>query len=155
MDFLKGFGKLAGDVTGLVLGGTVRVAGELVNSNYIKEIGNDIERVTAKTGELAGQAASGVWDVGAGLLTADKQQAKTGLDELGDAAATTVKGVGHGIEYVVESGKKMMTGIKENDSELLKEGAMKLGKAAAITTIGIGLVDLVDGPDGTGPSGTV
>lgn len=155
MDFLKGIGKLAGDVTGRVLGGTVRVAGELVNSNYIKEIGNDVERVTAKTGEIAGQAASGVWDVGAGLLTADKQQAQTGLDELDDAVTTTVKGVGHGIEYVVESGKDMMTGIKEKDNDLLKDGVMKLGKAAAITTIGIGLVDLVDGPDGTDTSGTV
>lgn len=154
MDFLKGIGKLAGDVTGRVLGGTVRVAGELVNSNYIKEIGDDVERVTAKTGELAGQAASGVWDVGAGLLTADKQQAQTGLDELGGAVTTTVKGVGHGIEYVVESGKDMMTGIKEKDNDLLKDGVMKLGKAAAITTIGIGLIDLVDGPDGTDTSGT-
>lgn len=154
MDFLKGIGKLAGDVTGKVLGGTVRVAGELVNSNYIKEIGNDVERVTAKTGEIAGQAASGVWDVGAGLLTADKRQAKTGIDEFGDAVTTTVKGVGHGIEYVVESGKDMVTGIKENDKVLLKEGAMKLGKAVAITTIGIGLVDLVDGPDGTDTSDT-
>jgi len=150
MDFLKGIGKLAGDVTGKVLGGTVRVAGELVHSNYIKEIGNDVERITAKTGEIAGQAASGVWDVGAGLLTADKQQAKSGLDELGDAVTTTVTGVGHGIEYVIESGKDMVTGITQNDKELLKEGAMKMGKAAAITTIGIGLVDLVDGPDGTG-----
>lgn len=155
MDFLKSFGKLAGDVTGLVLGGTVRVAGELVNSNYIKEIGNDVERVTAKTGELAGQAASGVWDVGAGWLTADKQQARAGLDDFGDAVHTTVRGVGHGIEYVVDSGKDMVTGFKENDKQLLKEGAMKLGKAAAITAIGIGLVDLVDGPDGMDTSGTV
>ncbi|WP_409340420.1 hypothetical protein [Paenibacillus sp. MBLB4367] len=150
MDLLKGIGKLAGDVTGRVLGGTVRVAGELVNSNYIKEIGNDVERVTAKTGEIAGQAASGVWDVGAGLLTADKRQTNTGIGELGDV---TVKGIGDGIEYVVESGREMVTGIKENDKELLKEGVKKLGKAAAITTIGIGLVDLVDGPDGTEPSG--
>ena len=154
MDFLKGIGKLAGDVTGKVLGGTVRVAGELVNSHYIKEIGNDVERITAKTGAIAGQAASGVWDVGAGLLTVDKQQAKTGLDELGEAISTTVIGVGHGIEYVIESGKDMATGITQNDKELLKEGVMKFGKAAAITTIGIGLVDLVDGPDGTDTSGT-
>jgi len=154
MDFLRDIGKLAGDVTGLVIGGTVRVAGELVNSNYIKEIGNDVERVTAKTGEIAGQAASGVWDVGAGLLTADDRQAKTGIGELGDVVNTTVKGIGYGIEYVVESGKDMVTGIKENDNELLTEGVKKLGKAAAITAIGIGLVDLIDGPDGTGTTGT-
>lgn len=154
MDFLRDIGKLAGDVTGRVIGGTVRVAGELVNSNYMKEIGNDVERVTAKTGEIAGQAASGVWDVGAGLLTADNRQAKAGIGELGDAVNTTVKGIGHGIEYVVESGKDMVTGMKENDKELLKEGVKKLGKAAAITAIGIGLVDLIDGPDGTETSGT-
>ncbi|MCM3626777.1 hypothetical protein M3194_05315 [Paenibacillus glycanilyticus] len=148
MDLLKGIGKLAGDVTGRVLGGTVRVAGELVRSDYIKEIGNDVERVTAKTGELAGQAASGVWDVGAGLITADKQQAKTGFDDLGDAVTTTVRGAGQGIEYVVESGKDVVTGIKENDKQRIKDGAKKLGKAAAVTVIAVGVIDIVDGPDG-------
>ncbi|MFC4808199.1 hypothetical protein [Paenibacillus sp. GCM10023250] len=147
MELLKGFGKLAGDITGRVLGGTVRVAGELVHSDYIKVIGNDVERVTAKTGELAGQAASGVWDVSAGLITADKQQAKAGFDELGVAATTAVRGAGQGIEYVVESGKEVVTGMKENDTQLMKEGAKKLGRAAAVTILAVGVIDIVDGPD--------
>ncbi|SDX49548.1 hypothetical protein [Paenibacillus sp. CF384] len=155
MDLLKGIGKLAGDVTGRVIGGTVRVAGELVHSDYIKEIGNDVERVTSKTGELAGQAASGVWDVGAGLVTADKQRAQTGLNDLGDAATTTVRGAGQGIQYVVESGIEVVAGIKDNDKELIKGGVKKLGKAAAITVLAVGVIDLADGPDGTGSSGTV
>jgi len=154
MDFLKGIGKLAGDVTGKVLGGTLRVAGELVQSDYIKEIGNDVERVTAKTGEIAGQTASGVWDIGAGLLTVDKHQAKTGLEELGDVVTTTVKGVGYGIEYMVESGNDVVTGIKENDNEQLIDGVKKLGRAVAITVLAVGVVDLVDGPDGTDTSET-
>ncbi|MBM7563094.1 hypothetical protein [Paenibacillus sacheonensis] len=155
MDILKGIGKLAGDVTGKVLGGTVRVAGELVHSDYIKEIGNDVERVTAKTGEIAGQAASGVWDVGAGLVTSDKHQAKSGLNELGDVVTTTVKSAGQGIEYVVNSGADLVTGIKERDTELMKDSAKKLGRAAAVTILAVGVVDLVDGPDGADPSGTV
>ncbi|TCN01039.1 hypothetical protein EV294_101491 [Paenibacillus sp. BK033] len=154
MDLLKGFGKLAGDFTGRVLGGTVRVAGELVHSDYIKEIGNDVERVTAKTGELAGRAASGVWDVGAGLISADKQQTKTGLHDLGDAVTITVKGAGQGIEYVVESGKEVVTGMKENDKQLIKDGAKKLGKAAAVSIIAVGVIDIIDGPDGMDPSET-
>ncbi|CAG7639292.1 hypothetical protein ACFQI7_08570 [Paenibacillus allorhizosphaerae] len=154
MDILKGIGKMAGDVTGKILGGSVRVAGELVHSDYIKEIGNDVERVTAKTGQIAGQAASGIWDAGAGCLTADTQQAKAGLDELGNAVSTTVKGVGQGIEYMVKSGKDVVTGMKENDKELLKDGVKKLGKAAAITLLAVGLVDLADGPDGTDTSDT-
>ncbi|SFJ57761.1 hypothetical protein SAMN02799624_05065 [Paenibacillus sp. UNC496MF] len=154
MDLLKGVGKLAGDLTGRVLGGTVRVAGELVHSDYIKEIGNDVERVTAKTGELAGRAASGVWDVGAGLITADKQQAKTGFEDLGDAVTTTVRGAGQGIEYVVQSGKDVVTGIKENDKRLMKEGAKKLGKAAAVSILAVGAIDVVDGPDAMDSSET-
>ncbi|MBO7744497.1 hypothetical protein I8J29_09840 [Paenibacillus sp. MWE-103] len=154
MDLLKGVGKLAGDLTGRVLGGTVRVAGELVHSDYIKEIGNDVERVTAKTGELAGRAASGVWDVGAGLITSDKQQAKTGFEDLGDAVTTTVRGAGQGIEYVVQSGKEVVTGMKENDTRLMKEGAKKLGKAAAVSIIAVGVIDMVDGPDGMDSSET-
>jgi hypothetical protein len=149
MDFLKGIGKMTGDVTGKVLGGTVRVAGELIHSDYIKEIGNNVERVTARSGAIVGQAASGVWDVGAGLVTSDKEQAKTGLNDLEGAVTTTVKGIGHGIEFVVESGKEVVHGIKENDKDMLKEGVKKLGRAAAITVLAVGVVDLFDGPDGT------
>ncbi|QHW35245.1 hypothetical protein GZH47_23620 [Paenibacillus rhizovicinus] len=155
MDFLKGIGKLAGEVTGKVIGGTVRVAGELVHSDYVKEIGNDVERVTARTGAIAGQAASGVWDVGAGLITSDKQKATNGLDDLGDAVTTTVRSAGQGIEYVVESGKDVVTGIKDKDSERIKDGVKKLGKAAAVTVLAVGVIDLVDGPDGPDGTGTV
>lgn len=154
MDFLKGVGKLAGDVTGKVLGGTVRVAGELVRSDYIKEIGNDVERVTAKTGEIAGQAASGVWDVGAGLITSDKHQTQSGLGELGDVVTTTVKSAGQGLEYVVDSGIDLAAGIKDKDKERMKEGAKKLGRAAAVTVLAVGIVDIIDGPDGPDTSGT-
>lgn len=155
MDFLKDLGKLAGYVTGKVLGGTVRVAGELVRSDYIKEIGNDVEQVTAKTGEIAGHAASGVWDLGAGLITADKQQSKAGLHELEQTAITTARGIGHGIEYVVESGKDVVTGFKDSDKARLKDGVKKLGKAAAISILAIGVIDVVDGPDVPDSSGTV
>lgn len=153
MDFLKDIGKVTGNITGKLLGGTVRVAGELIHSDYIKEIGNNVERLTSKTGQIAGQVASGVWDTGAGLITADKDQAKTGLNDLEDAVTTTVKGVGNGIEYVVESGKDVVNGIKDNNNELLKDGVKKLGIAAAITVLAVGVVDIIDGPDGS-DSGT-
>ncbi|MDD9268626.1 hypothetical protein ACFPES_16425 [Paenibacillus sp. GCM10023248] len=154
MDFLKDLGKLAGHVTGKVLGGTVRVAGELVRSDYIKEIGNDVEQVTAKTGEIAGHAASGVWDLGAGLITTDKQQSKAGLHELEQTAITTARGIGHGIEYVVESGKDVVTSFKDSDKARLKDGLKKLGKAAAISILAIGVIDIVDGPDVPDSSGS-
>ncbi|MBD3921446.1 hypothetical protein H8B09_21945 [Paenibacillus sp. PR3] len=41
-----------------------------------------------------------------------------------------------------------MTGIKENDKQLIKDGAKKLGKTAAVSIIAVGVIDIVDGPDG-------
>lgn len=150
MSFLKKLGKTAGEVTGLVIGGTVRVVGEVTGSGLVKEIGDSVEKVTAATGETLGNAASGVWDMGAGLITNKREQVEEGLHDFTDAAGTTVKGIGRSVGYVYENGKDVVHGMMEKDPALLREGARNLVKAAAVGALAVGVVDILDGPDGVG-----
>jgi DNase/tRNase domain of colicin-like bacteriocin len=155
MDFLKKTGKFAGTLTGKVLGGSVRIVGELANSKYIKEIGDSVERATTQTGELLGQTASGLYDVGAGLITKDESKRDEGLGDIGGAVKTTAIGIGHGVVHVVASGKDVYQGLKDGDNERLKQGAKNLGKVAAVGVIAIGVIDLVDGVDAAAASPVV
>ena len=42
MGFLKDIGKLAGDIAGTVVGGSVKVVGELTGFKLIEEIGEGV-----------------------------------------------------------------------------------------------------------------
>ncbi|MCM3624350.1 HNH endonuclease [Brevibacillus borstelensis] len=148
MGFLKELGTFAGKVTGKAIGGTVRVVGELTNSQTIKDIGNSAEKATAKTGMLLGKVASGTVDVGVGLFQKDDYKVKQGFSELGDAVVTTAKDVGHGIGYVYENGKNVVVGLKDGNNDQVKNGAKKLGMVAAVGVLAVGVVDIVDGVDG-------
>ncbi|WP_040952061.1 hypothetical protein [Gorillibacterium massiliense] len=148
MDFLKKAGHFTGKMTGLVIGGSVRVVGELAGSPFIKEIGDSVEKVTVKTGDTLGTAASGLWDTGAGLITADPVQRDSGLADLGGAARSVARGTVQGAEYVYRNGKDAVDGLRENDSKQVKSAAKNLVKAAAIGALAVGVIDVVDGPDG-------
>lgn len=149
MDLIKKGGSMLGKIAGRTLGGTVRVVGELAKSEFIKEIGNGIESATSKTGELIGETASGIYDVGAGIITRDQQKIGEGLGDVGHVVGSTVIGIGQGICYVAESGKQVFEGVKEGDTDKLKTGTKNLVKVAAIGTIAIGIVDFLDVVDGT------
>lgn len=148
MDFLKKAGHYAGKMTGLVIGGSVRVVGELAGSPFIKEIGDSVEQVTVKTGDTLGRAASGVWDTGAGLIADDAAKRDAGLADLGGAARSVARGTVQGAEYVYRNGKDAVDGLREKDGEQVKGAAKNLVKAAAIGVLAVGVIDLADGPDG-------
>ncbi|MEO3946433.1 hypothetical protein [Gorillibacterium sp. CAU 1737] len=147
MDFLKKAGSYAGRMTGLVIGGSVRVIGEVTGSSTIKEIGNSVESVTAKTGETLGTAASGLWNTGAGLISADEAKRDAGLSDLGHATNRVIRGTIQGADYVYRNGKDAVIGAKEFDRERVKGAAKNLVKAAAIGALAVGVVDLIDGPE--------
>ncbi|GGA25434.1 hypothetical protein [Paenibacillus physcomitrellae] len=148
MGWLKKAGVTAGEITGLMLGGSIRVVGELTGAKLVKEIGDGVEAATAKTGLVLGHAASGVWDVGTGLISRNEEKLETGVQDMGAAVGTTLRGVTDGIGYIYTSGKDVVQGIKDQDSDLLKQGAKNLTKAAAIGALAIGVLDLVGGADG-------
>lgn len=152
MNAIREVGKWAGAVTGKVLGGTVRVAGELVHSPYIKEIGDSVEHVTAASGDILGQAAGGLWEIGAGLVQKNEPRTREGFGELSQAVGDTVDGVGRGVEYILDNGREMISGLQEGDRERLKQGAKNLGKMAAVGALAIGVIELIDGADGPAPA---
>ncbi|UPK43065.1 MULTISPECIES: hypothetical protein [Paenibacillus] len=147
MGFLKELGQFAGEVTGKVLGGTVRVAGELTGSPFIKEIGNGVEKATINTGKTVGQLASGTYDMASGVIRKDSTALDTGLTDIGGAVSNTAKGVVISAKYVYKGGKDVVVGMKEEDMERVKLGAKHLVAAAAVTTLAVGLVEVVDGVD--------
>ncbi|WP_337034501.1 hypothetical protein [Paenibacillus illinoisensis] len=148
MSFLKGLGQFAGEVTGKVLGGSVRVVGEIAGSPFIKEIGNGVEKATINTGKTVGQLASGTYDLASGAIRKDDTAVEAGLSDLGDAATNTAKGVAVSAKYVYNGGKDVVVGMKEEDMDRVKLGAKHLLAAAAVTTLAVGVIDAVDGADG-------
>ncbi|MGX1831515.1 hypothetical protein ACWIE6_25085 [Paenibacillus taichungensis] len=145
MGFLKELGQFAGEVTGKVLGGTVRVAGELTGSPFIKEIGNGVEKATINTGKTVGQLASGTYDMASGVIRKDNTTLDAGLADIGGTVSNTAKGVVVSAKYVYNGGKDVVVGIKDEDMERVKLGAKNLIAAAAVTTLAVGLVEVVDG----------
>lgn len=147
MSFLKGLGQFAGEVTGKVLGGTVRVVGEVAGSQFIKEIGNEVEKATINTGKTAGQLASGAFDVAKGIIKQDGDALDNGLSDIGSAVTTTAVGVATSAKYVYNSGKDVAVGIKEDDYDKVKSGAKGLVTAAAVSVIAVGLFESIDVAD--------
>ncbi|WP_068695397.1 hypothetical protein [Paenibacillus yonginensis] len=148
MRWLKKAGQTAGEFTGLMLGGSLRVVGELTGAKLVKEIGDGVEAATAKTGLVLGHAASGVWEVGAGIATRNEDKVENGMQDMGAAVGTTLRGVTEGVGYLYDNGKAVVQGIREQDTDRLKQGARNLTKAAAIGALAIGVLDLVGGTDG-------
>jgi hypothetical protein len=148
MSFLKGLGQFAGEVTGKVLGGSVRVVGEIAGSPFIKEVGNGVEKATINTGKTVGQLASGTYDLASGAIRKDDAAVEAGLADLGDAVTNTAKGVAVSAKYVYNGGKDVVVGMKEEDMDRVKLGAKHLLTAAAVTTLAVGVIDAVDGADG-------
>jgi len=147
MSFLKGLGEFAGEVTGKVLGGSVRVVGEITGSPFIKEVGNGVEKATINTGKTVGQLASGTYDLASGAIRKDDATVEAGLADLGDAVTNTAKGVAVSAKYVYNSGKDVVVGMKEEDMDRVKLGAKHLLAAAAVTTLAVGVIDAVDGAE--------
>ncbi|WP_427052357.1 hypothetical protein [Paenibacillus sp. TC-CSREp1] len=147
MSFLKGLGQFAGEVSGRVLGGSVRVVGEVTGSSFIKDIGNGVERATINTGKTVGQLASGTYDLASGVIRKDDGAIQAGFADLKHAVNDTAKGVAVSAKYVYNSGKDVVMGIKEDDVNRAKLGAKHLIAAAAVTTLAVGVLDAVDGAD--------
>lgn len=149
MGFLKELGSLTGVVVGTVIGGPVKFVGEISGVRILEDIGDGVKKATTATGETIGKAASGIWDVGAGLVTNDNSKIDEGFKDVGGAVSTTVQGIGNTIINVAENGGKVVNGALNGDNEAMKSGARGLVTTAAIGALAIGIADMVVDFDGS------
>ncbi|GAX46183.1 hypothetical protein NIES4075_72040 [Tolypothrix sp. NIES-4075] len=99
MSFIKGLGKFAGQVVGGVVGGSLEVVGELVDSKAIKQVGKGVYQVAATSGEVLGSLTDGVVTTVHGAVTKDGEKVKQGLGDAGNGVVVAATGVGQVIKH--------------------------------------------------------
>jgi len=150
MSFLKNLGKGLGEGAGFVLGGSVKAAGKFVNNDFIQEIGESVDSSMRSTGNILGNVADGIAEVGIGAFDSDSARCDKGFSDLGK----TTKAVGN--QLLVAAGQIVgdtidtADGLLERDWDKVKTSGRSLAKVVAVSTIAIGVVDAVDGVDTSG-----
>lgn len=150
MSFLKNLGNGLGEGAGFVLGGSVKAAGKFVNNDFIQEIGESVDSSMRSTGNILGNVADGIAEVGIGAFDSDSARCDKGFSDLGK----TTKAVGN--QLLVAAGQIVgdtidtADGLLERDWDKVKTSGRSLAKVVAVSTIAIGVVDAVDGVDTSG-----
>jgi len=143
MGFFKDLGEIAGGIVGGVVGGVTMGIGEIIESEFVKEIGESVATVSVNAGKTVGQAADGVAGVAVGIISDDSKMVEDGFSEIGDSATRTITGVCNGVGHIVESGVETIEGIVDGDEEKIVNGAKKLVKVAAVSALAVGVGDYV------------
>lgn len=155
MSFLKNLGKGLGEGAGLVLGGSVKAAGKFINNDFIQEIGESVDGSMKNTGNILGNVADGIAEVGIGAFESDSVRRDKGFSDLGK----TTKVVGD--QLLTAAGQILgdtidtVDGILEGDLDKVKKSGRSLVKVVAVSTIAIGIVEAVDGFDTSGTESLV
>lgn len=136
MGFFKGLGELVGTVTGGVIGGAVQLVGEIVESDYIKDIG-------------------GAVGVAEGIITNSQSKRDMGFEEVGDAIITTAQRTGRGLFFIAENAARTLDGVVEGDGKKVIDGAKELGKVVAVATLAVGIGDYMGAAGHAGHVGDV
>jgi uncharacterized protein YvpB len=140
---LKNLGKIGGMVTGRVLGAPFKIAGDVVGSKYIFDIGQDISKVTSSTGELLGEVSSSATDIVIGAATRDKDKLYEGVADISTAGAKTAKGVISGSRYTLNNGKELVEGVLELNGDKIKRASGRMAKTAIVASVAVGIADFV------------
>ena len=155
MSFLKNLGKGLGEGAGFVLGGSVKAAGKFINNDFIQEIGESVDESMKNTGNILGNVADGIAEVGIGAFESDSTRRDKGFSDLGK----TTKAVGD--QLLTAAGQILgdtidtVDGIIEGDLDKVKKSGRSLVKVVAVSTIAIGIVEAVDGFDASGAESSV
>ena len=155
MSFLKNLGKGLGEGAGLILGGSVKAVGKFANNDFIQEVGETVNVSMQNTGNILGNVADGIAEVGIGTLESDIVRRDKGFSDLGN----TTKAVGNQLleatGQILGDAIDTADGLLERDWDKVKTSGRSLAKVAAVSTIAIGIVDTVDGIDTHGTESLV
>lgn len=144
MSFLKELFTGAGQGAGFVLGGTIKVIGQVTDSKFIQEVGQGVESSMAYTGAVLGNVADGVADVGIGIACKDGNKIEQGFNNLGETAVDVGSQVVNTVATVAKESVNTVGCIVDGDLDGAKESVKHLGKVAVVSTLAIGIVDVVD-----------
>ncbi len=131
-------------VAGVVLAAPVALAGEVFDSEILKDAGESIYKATSNTGVIVGQGVGGGIEIIDGIISENNSQCEKGFNEIGNALGTTINGVVNGIGSVLKSGCEVAEGIINNDTDQIERGASTLIKAAIIAPFAISVADGLD-----------
>lgn len=145
MGFLKEIGKIAGSIAGVVVSAPVYLAGEVVNSDALREIANGAYKVTERTGELLGSATEGVAEAIYGTVTSDGDMYSDGINKVFDSGGAYIEGVGKGIAKMATNGLETVEAILDGDTDTAIKAGKEIVKTVAVCTLAIGVADVLDG----------
>ncbi|NHC41056.1 HNH endonuclease [Bacillus sp. MM2020_1] len=141
---LGGAGKLA--VKGV--GKAIVVKNKEVGK-YVEEIGVGIIDASKSSIDNVAQFADGTIRGTYGIVKNNPYHKQKGWNDIKESSTRTVKGVASGINYIAKSAGLTIRGLKNSNKTQLNQGLKNLGKVAAVTTFAVGLVDIIDGVDGS------
>lgn len=147
MGFIKDFGKGVGFAAGMVIGAPISFVGEVVNSDFIKEIGIGAGRATMRTGEMLGNVTEGAVETVYGTVTSDKTMQSGDIEKVVDSGTAYVKGIGNGIARTTENVIETASAIIDGDTDKAVKVGKELIKTAAIATLAVTVTDVIDGLD--------
>lgn len=155
MSFFKNLGKGLGEGAGFVLGGSVKAAGKFINNDFIQEIGESVDGSMKNTGNILGNVADGIAEVGIGALENDSVRRDKGFSDLGKTTKVVGDQLLTAAGQIVGDAIDTVDGIIEGDLDKVKQSGRSLVKVVAVSTIAIGIVEAVDGFDTSGTESLV
>lgn len=153
MGLFRGTGKVANTIIGGAAKGSVKLVSKAVSTKnekagkYIGELGESVIEASKYAVDSLGQFADGSVQGVYGLVKKDSYHKQQGWGDMKDSTGRTLKGIGSGIKYTVNSTGITLSGIRNKDKEEILQGVGDLGKVVAVSTFAIGVIDIVDGHD--------
>lgn len=143
----KDIGKLAGALVGAVVAAPIAIAGEVVNSDFLREVGDGVFKVTEHTGELLGNVTEGVGEIAYGTIKSDSFMQNDGFKKVWNSGTTYVSGVTKGIGKMAMNGLETVDAIIDGDTEKAMKVGKELVKTVAIGSLAVGVADVIDNID--------
>lgn len=147
MGTIRKVSKGIGQVSGGIIGETVKFTGKKINNEWVQEVGKSIKTASTAAMDSAGQFIDGAVKSSHGIVIKDDQYVEEGINDLKDSAKRTAKGIGSTLVYTVKSAGSVVKGVTSGDKEQALDGIKNLGKVAAVSVLAVGVLDFVDGTD--------
>ena len=144
MGFIKELGTIAGSIAGAAIGLPVYLAGEVVNSDFLREVSDGVFYASKRTGELVGNVAEGATEIVYGTATKDTTMQSEGFNKVVDSGVTYVGGVVTGVGRMAVNGVETIGAILDGDTEKAIKVGKEVAKTVAIGALAVTVSDVLD-----------